>query len=159
MRTTGLLQILGAVVGLTSATAVSSSDSLQKLRTQIFGLGVPVTNAKRSLEFWTKTLDIGLHQSIPTIPAILYTETVLTISPASANETAGASIILMEYPNTTINHGAASGKAVFWVNDVAKVVSNIKKKGVKPMLDLGVFAMFKDPDGFVVEFMPSGQKG
>jgi hypothetical protein len=158
MRTTSLLQILGVAIGLTGVTATSLSDAQQKARAQIFGLGVPVTNAKKSIEFWTNTLDIGLHQSIPTIPALIYTESILTIAPSAANQTSGASIILMEYPNTVIKHGAASGKAVFLVNDVQKVVANIKKKGVQPMLSLGEFAMFKDPDGFVVEFMPSGKK-
>jgi hypothetical protein len=151
-----LFHVFVAAIGLagTSTSTPASSDAQLAGANQVYGLGIPVTDMKKSLEFWTKTLGIGLQQQIPTINAILYQETILSIAPASTKDTAGANIILMQYPNTTIKHGAASGKAVFFVNDVPKMVSSLKEKGVQPFLNLGVVTMFKDPDGFVIELMP-----
>ena len=134
-----------------SPASLAFDGTQTSVKAAVFGFGIPVTDTKRSVEFYTKTLDIGLQQVIPTVNAIMYNETILTF-PSS-----GASIILMQYPSPK-QHGAQSGKVVLFVDDVPGVVAGLKKKGVSIMLDIGVLAMVKDPDGFVLELMPSGKK-
>ena len=120
-----------------------------------FGIGV--ANMDRSVKFYRDTLQIGLT---PTtfFDVDSFTETIMTF-PKGAKPT-GSQIILMEYKNAPAPKNQ-QGKFVFYVEDVKAVMDRCKAYGCEVFLDLGAgtgwtkdIGMVRDPDGFLVEFLP-----
>jgi len=119
--------------------------------------GIGVSNLKESLHFYTKILDIGFK---PTqhFDVEAYYETIIALPKGS--RPVGSPIILMQYKNAPPPKNQ-QGKLVFYVEDVKEVLDRCKKYGSEIYLDLGAgadwvkdIAMVRDPDGFVLEFMP-----
>jgi catechol 2,3-dioxygenase-like lactoylglutathione lyase family enzyme len=153
MRTFAVLSLL-ASLALALPTQSTTQAPLGAQNTAVFGIGIPVTNAKRSIEFYTKTLDLGLQQVGMTLDFLIYKETILSFAPgATASKTPGSSLVIMEYPTKKTLKGDEIGKVIFYVDDVAAQIAKMKQKKVEIMLDMGELAMVKDPDGFVIEFM------
>jgi catechol 2,3-dioxygenase-like lactoylglutathione lyase family enzyme len=146
----GLLSSLSLV---SAADPAPEADSVVS-NAEVFGLGIPVTNTAKSLEFYTKTLDLGLERAGPTLNFLIYQETILRVAENATNaKYPGSGIVLLEYPGQVVKHGDVSGKVVFYVDNVPAKLKSLNKKGVKTMLDFGELALVKDPDGFVIEIM------
>jgi predicted enzyme related to lactoylglutathione lyase len=85
-----------------------------------------------------------------------FTETVMTYP----HKQAGPPILLMQYKNTAPPKNQL-GKLVFYVEDVRAMREKLVNYGCEVFLELGegegwvskIF-MCRDPDGFVLEFMP-----
>jgi len=121
------------------------------------GIGIGVANMDRSVKFYRDTLQLGL---VPTqfFDVDSFTETVMAF-PKGAKPT-GSPIILMEYKNAPAPKNQ-QGKLVFYVENVKAVMDRCKGYGCDVFLDLGAgngwtkdIGMVRDPDGFLVEFIP-----
>jgi catechol 2,3-dioxygenase-like lactoylglutathione lyase family enzyme len=153
MRSTSLFATVTLLLSSVSASP-STGNAQVPMNAQVMGLGIPVSDTKRSIEFYTKTLGLGLHQAAPTMDFLIYKETILEFSPGATNAKApGSNIVLLQYPNNVTRHGDESGKVVFYVDSVSEMLASVNKKKVPTMLDFGELAMIKDPDGFVIEFL------
>jgi len=147
---------------LTSLTSLSLHQlpiphESSKMPPMLGAAGIGVSDMKRSVDFYTNVLNLGLK---PTqyFDVESYIETILAF-PRGAKPT-GSPIILMQYKNTSKPKNQ-QGKLVFYVEDVAEVLNRCKKYGSEVYKDLGNgegwvkdIAMVRDPDGFVLEFMP-----
>jgi catechol 2,3-dioxygenase-like lactoylglutathione lyase family enzyme len=119
--------------------------------------GIGVSNMERSVSFYRDTLKIGLAPT-QTFDVEAFTETVMGFPKGS--KPIGSQIILMQYKDGKIPRDQ-QGKLVFYVEDVKAVVDRCKAAGCRIFLDLGAgkdwvknIAMVRDPDGFVLEFLP-----
>jgi lactoylglutathione lyase len=120
--------------------------------------GIGVGDLDRSLKFYTDVLQLGLEPT-QTFDVAAFKEIVLAFPKGS--KPAGSQIILMEYKNTPAPKNQL-GKLVFYVDDVKAVYDRCKGYGCKTFKALGEgegwvkeIAMIRDPDGFVLEFLPA----
>jgi len=112
---------------------------------------------EKSIAFYKDILQIGLAPT-QTFDVAAFKETILGF-PRGSRPT-GSQIILMEYKDGKIPQ-RQQGKLVFYVEDVKAVLDRCKAYGSEVYLDLGAgedwvknIAMVRDPDGFLVEFLP-----
>lgn len=122
-------------------------------------IGIGVRDMSRSVHFYTRVLPLGLTPTT-TFDVALFTETVLAL-PKSSKST-GSQIILMQYKNAPppVNQ---QGKFVFYVDNVEECMAAAKEYGSEVFLAVGKaeekwargIGMVKDPDGFLVEFIPT----
>ena len=120
--------------------------------------GIGVADMQKSIHFYTSILQLGL-QPTQTFDVASFTETVLNF-PRGSKPT-GSPIILMQYKNASIPKNQ-QGKLVFYVEDVDAVMQRCKAYGSEVFLEPGQsgvewaksIGMVRDPDGFLVEFIP-----
>lgn len=119
--------------------------------------GIGVSDLKRSVAFYQDVLQIGLRPTLR-FDVELYTEQLMSFR--RGDNPKGSPILLMQYKNAPPPKNQ-QGKFVFYVEDVKTVVDRCKAHGAEIFLDLGAgdgdaknIAMVRDPDGFIVEFIP-----
>jgi len=120
--------------------------------------GIGVGDLERSKKFYIDILGLGLEVT-QTFDVPAFKEIILGFP--KGQKPAGSAIILMEYKNTPPPKNQL-GKLVFYVDDVKAVYDRCIEYGSETFKALGDgegwikhIAMIRDPDGFVVEFLPS----
>ncbi|KAK3077781.1 hypothetical protein LTS18_009326 [Coniosporium uncinatum] len=129
-------------------------------------VGIGVSSMEQSLAFYTTVLGLAVTSTVDVAP---WYEKVLSWPNDSSG---GPSIVLMYYKSGKSPRNQ-TGKLVFYVDDVKATMQKLrtegKRYGVKVVMDsftgegMGTGAagfeaigMVKDPDGFVLEFLPRG---
>jgi catechol 2,3-dioxygenase-like lactoylglutathione lyase family enzyme len=130
--------------------------------TVLAAIGLGVSNLQRSIDFYTKTLNIGL-QATETFDAPDFTETMLALPKEKGSKAMGVEIALMQYKDTdsSVIPKQRQGKIMFYVDDVEDVMERCKKAEVEVYSDYGEgdgvmehLGIVRDPDGYLVEFLP-----
>jgi catechol 2,3-dioxygenase-like lactoylglutathione lyase family enzyme len=132
--------------------------------TVLAAIGLGVSNLQRSIDFYTKTLAIGL-QVTETFDAPDFIETMLAFPKEKGSKAIGVEIALMQYKNDADNSVVPKrqrqGKLMFYVDDVQDLMERCKKAGVEVYSDYGDgdgvmehLGIVRDPDEYLVEFLP-----
>lgn len=125
------------------------------------GVGIGVSDMSRSVHFYTQVLPVGLKPT-QTFDVAAFTETVLAIPRNASKKSTGSQIILMQYKNAAPPRNQ-QGKFIFYVDDVHECMRKCKEYGSEVYLEVGAaedkwakeIGMVRDPDGFIVEFIPT----
>jgi uncharacterized glyoxalase superfamily protein PhnB len=117
-------------------------------------VGIGVSNMARSVAFYKDQLGM---KSLQYFDVEAFSETVM----GWTHKGAGSQIILMQYKNAAPPRNQ-QGKLVFYIEDVPAMMEKLKAYGCQVYLEPGQaeqawakqIGMVRDPDGFVLEFIP-----
>lgn len=127
---------------------------MSQLRSYVGAVGIAVTDLNRSVDFYTRVLDMDkqLTLSLPNMDEVI----------VGFPNRRGAAVALMHYTDGTIPPtGSSAIKIILYVTDPTAVAAAIRNEGLPvtrepeavPELGNAVVGFAEDPDGYTLELL------